>query len=120
MTISISKKNLSKLIAVLLGAGDGGISLTRLEGSKNNQVFRAETSDRTYLAKVYFRHPNDKRDRLGAEWAFSKFAWNNGIRKLPEPIAAGSEPLDYPVRIVSRDLPKWFCHLFLQGGIRCS
>jgi hypothetical protein len=42
---------------------------------------------RPALLKSYFRHPADTRDRLGAEFAFSHFAWNAGLRALPEPLA---------------------------------
>jgi hypothetical protein len=40
------------------------------------------------LLKSYFRHPGDPRDRLGTEFAFSRFAWDNGVRCIPRPIAA--------------------------------
>jgi len=39
------------------------------------------------LLKEYFRHPGDARDRLKAEFDFTKFAWAAGIRCIPEPVA---------------------------------
>ncbi len=68
-------------------AGLGGIrELTPLTGGKNNRVFRAVTDDGPAVLKSYFRHPADTRDRLGTEWAFSRFAWDMGIRCIPRPL----------------------------------
>jgi len=39
------------------------------------------------LLKSYFQHPQDSRDRLGTEFAFCSFAWKNGIRSVPQPLA---------------------------------
>jgi hypothetical protein len=36
---------------------------------------------------MYFQHPNDPRNRLHAEYAFSQFAWARGVRSLARPIA---------------------------------
>jgi hypothetical protein len=36
---------------------------------------------------VYFQHPNDPRDRLGAEFSFLRFAWDAGVRCVPQPFA---------------------------------
>jgi hypothetical protein len=38
------------------------------------------------LLKAYFRHPEDRRDRLGAEYSFCAFAWENGLRSVPQPL----------------------------------
>ena len=43
------------------------------------------------LLKAYFHHPNDPRDRLGTEFGFSTFAWLNGLRTLPRPLACQPE-----------------------------
>jgi hypothetical protein len=40
------------------------------------------------LLKSYFQHPGDSRDRLRAEFSFSQFAWENGLRCLPRPLAS--------------------------------
>lgn len=58
-----------------------------LSGGANNRVFRVEVNGSSALLKSYFYHPSDPRDRLGAEFAFSKFAWENGVRSLPRPLA---------------------------------
>jgi len=64
--------------------------LVRLEGGANNRVYRLESGARSGLLKRYFRHAGDARDRLGAEWGFSSFAWRHGVRALPEPLAANA------------------------------
>jgi hypothetical protein len=46
-------------------------------------VYRVKSSRCTLLAKIYFRHPGDPRDRQRAETAFLSFAWACGIRKVP-------------------------------------
>jgi hypothetical protein len=58
-----------------------------LNGGANNRVARLDTDSGTYFLKSYFRHPDDLRNRLGAEFAFSQFAWNQGVRCIPQPIA---------------------------------
>lgn len=64
----------------------GEAQLTPLSGGANNQVFRVEAGEAAVL-KVYFRHPDDPRDRLGAEFGFSTFAWAQGVRAIPQPLA---------------------------------
>jgi phosphotransferase family enzyme len=72
-------------------AGLPGIcELAPLPGGANNRVFRVEHAEGTVLAKVYFHDPNDGRNRLRTEFEFSRFAWEHGLRCLPQPIA--SEP----------------------------
>lgn len=53
----------------------------------NNRVFHVASAPPALL-KWYFSHPGDRRDRLGAEFSFSLFAWRRGLRALPEPLAA--------------------------------
>jgi hypothetical protein len=63
-------------------------SLEPLAGGKNNRVFRVALEGGGSLAlKSYFRHPDDPRDRLGAEWGFLTYAWERGVRAIPEPLA---------------------------------
>jgi thiamine kinase-like enzyme len=58
---------------------------TALFGGRNNRAFRVETEKRAVFLKIYFRNAADPRDRLGAEFAFSRFAWDNGVRSVPMP-----------------------------------
>jgi len=69
----------------------GDFSLHSLPGGTNNQVFRVEVSGSCALLKVYFQHEQDPRDRLAAEYSFTSFAWDNGLRSLPQPIACDHE-----------------------------
>jgi hypothetical protein len=65
--------------------------LSRLPGGANNRVYQLDAADCRLLLKVYFRHPRDPRDRLAAEAAFLGFAWKQGIRCVPEPLAFDPE-----------------------------
>lgn len=66
----------------------GPPTLKRLSGGKNNRVFLLTLVDSPPLIlKSYFRHAQDPRDRLGAEWSFLNFVWSRGVRCVPEPLA---------------------------------
>ena len=69
------------------GRNAADIAIEQIEGGANNRVFRVCAAGHDYLLKAYFHHPDDPRDRLGAEFAFSQYAWSLGLRCLPEPIA---------------------------------
>ncbi len=59
-----------------------------LAGGANNRVFKLEFSDRNPLVyKEYFQHPNDPRRRLQSEFSFLKYAWDLGLRNIPEPLS---------------------------------
>ena len=65
------------------------VAVERLAGGRNNQVYRLVTSGGAPLfLKSYFHDPRDTRARLAAEWSFLEYAWQRGIRSVPEPIAA--------------------------------
>ena len=69
----------------------GGFSLRPLPGGANNRVFRVERDGCPVLLKAYFQDPEDRRDRLGAEYSFCAFAWESGLRVLPQPLARDHE-----------------------------
>lgn len=74
--------------SLLAQAGlEGEPRLFPVVGGANNRVFRVDVGDRVALLKVYFRHPDDPRDRLGTEFGFCAFAWKQGVRGLPRPLA---------------------------------
>jgi hypothetical protein len=52
----------------------------------NNAVYRFECAGRPLVAKLYFRHPSDTRDRLGTEFDMLSFLWDRGVRCIPEPV----------------------------------
>ena len=66
---------------------DAPPNLERLAGGSNNRVFKVDVGGRAFCLKVYFRHPADSRDRLRTEFDFATFAWTNGVRTLPQPLA---------------------------------
>lgn len=77
-------------IACVLGVPDSQVAGIRLEpcdAGGNNRVFAATVGARKVVAKWYFRHPSDGRDRLKAEYAFLSYAHEAGIRCVPQPIA---------------------------------
>lgn len=76
------------LAALLKNAGlDGEFSIKSLPGAANNQVYRLDLGGKSAVLKAYFHHKDDTRDRLGAEYSFSKFAWDNGIKTCAQPLA---------------------------------
>ncbi len=64
--------------------------LRPLPGGANNRVYHLVAGPFEAALKVYFRHPSDARDRLAAEYSFCGFAWENGIRQVPRPMACDS------------------------------
>ncbi|MBB3212998.1 hypothetical protein FHW67_002286 [Herbaspirillum sp. Sphag1AN] len=79
----------SKIVTLLRDKGldIGDISLAAIDGGGNNKVFAVETGSGKYVAKAYFNHPADTRDRLGAEYAFLSYAQHIGLVNVPRPIA---------------------------------
>lgn len=69
----------------------GPFALVPIAGGKNNQVYRVDLADGSLVLKAYFQHPGDTRDRLGAEYSFSTFAWSQGLRCLPQPVACDAD-----------------------------
>ena len=65
----------------------GETRLEPLRGGANNRVFRLVVGDRTLLFKAYFQHRDDPRNRLESEYAFTTFAWQRGVRRVPQPLA---------------------------------
>lgn len=81
------------LISDLLGQNI--ISWKRIGGGRNSQVFhlacKTSAGEKQYVAKGYFRHLGDLRDRLGVEFSSLKFLWENGLRCIPQPILVSIE-----------------------------
>ena len=64
-------------------------ALSRLDGGKNNQVYRVATdAGDAVVLKNYFSDPRDPRDRLAAEWGFLRHTWFRGVHVVPEPLAS--------------------------------
>lgn len=71
--------------------GDAPQGLKRLVGGMNNAIFQCDLNGRPLVAKVYFRHQSDPRDRLGTEFRILDFLWCSGTRCVPEPV--GMSPM---------------------------
>ncbi len=61
-------------------------SVTQLKGGVNNVCIKVDDGADALLAKKYFRHKGDRRDRLNTEFSMLSFLWKNGLRCIPEPI----------------------------------
>ena len=73
--------------ALAYRAGLGTVrAMTSLAGGANNRAYRLQCEGGDAFLKEYFRHPADPRDRLAAEFAFSRFAWDRGVRCIPQPL----------------------------------
>ena len=66
----------------------GSIELTSCGRGGNNRVYIATVDGRKVVVKEYFRHPEDSRDRLGAEQAFLAYCGGSGIACVPALVAA--------------------------------
>jgi hypothetical protein len=74
-------------LAGLAGRGHAR-SVSRIEGGRNNQVFRLDMENGEALVlKRYFFDPHDGRDRLATEWNFLERARRNGVHAIPQPLA---------------------------------
>jgi len=68
------------------------ISLQGIREGRNSQVYKIYCSDGTcYIAKHYFRHNFDPRNRLGVEFNALQFLHKNGITCVPKPLAMNLE-----------------------------
>lgn len=65
--------------------------LRPVAGGRNNRVFRVEAGATSLLLKRYFHHPDDPRDRLATEWAWTTFCNRHGITSAPRPLACDFE-----------------------------
>jgi hypothetical protein len=80
-----------KAAGLLAAAGvTGRFDLHPLPGGSNNRVFLVQSAGWRALLKVYFQHPDDPRDRLGAEFTFLRFASEHRIHQVPRPLASDS------------------------------
>lgn len=58
-------------------------SLKKVEGGRNNQVYKLKEKKGTYIVKKYFFHKKDPRDRLFHEKSFYSIANKLGILAVP-------------------------------------
>jgi hypothetical protein len=63
-----------------------------LTGGANNRVYKLEfDSQGPLILKQYFQHSQDLRPRLTAEFSFLQYAWQIGIRNIPQPLLASTD-----------------------------
>ena len=65
-------------------------AIEAIAGGRNNRAYRIIGPGGHWLLKQYFQDPSGGRDRCGAEWDWSTFCWQQGVRACPEPIATDS------------------------------
>ena len=86
---SVDKEIKSQIVQLLneanLKVENLNISPFNLGG--NNQTFRVETKSGIFVAKKYFSHPNDKRDRLHSEYSFLSFVQDIVKERVPRAVA---------------------------------
>ena len=86
----IAESEQSVLITHLLekaGLSIPPLAVYPLARGGNNKIWRVETVDACYVAKQYFRHPGDTRDRLTAEFEFLRYATELIPGQIPYPVA---------------------------------
>ncbi len=67
-------------------------AVERICGGRNSRVHLITCEDsKKYVAKFYFSHESDKRDRLDVEFSSLQFLWNKGIMSIPQPVVAKKE-----------------------------
>lgn len=67
--------------------------IEEIKGGRNNICLKVSAGRKLVLAKKYFVHKEDPRNRLGAEFSMLSFLWSNGVRCIPEPLDEDRETL---------------------------
>lgn len=81
---------IADLLAHACIAGKLG-AITPCAQGGNNRIYRIETSIGVFAVKQYFRHEDDLRDRLAAEYAFLSYASVAAPGMTPRPYACNPE-----------------------------
>lgn len=90
MTEALDRVDSDAVAELLACAGypDDGAAVEGCPGGGNNRVYLIRTRAARFIVKWYFRHRDDARDRLGAEFRFLQYAFEVGCRQVPRPLAA--------------------------------
>ena len=73
---------------LVAAAGLGNVTdLRSLPGGRNNRGFQVTAGGCAYFLKCFFRHPDDPRDRFGAERAFLEYAAAGDVIAVPRLLA---------------------------------
>jgi hypothetical protein len=73
-------------LAAAAGLPATDLRIDACAGGGNNRVFIVHAGRERFVAKWYFRHASDTRDRLAAEYAFLQYAVACGVRSVPRPL----------------------------------
>lgn len=89
MTSSAVRTENHHLARLLQAAGESGdiLSVSDCVGGGNNRVFVVQADGKQFIAKWYFTHPSDTRDRLRAEYTFLEYAHGLELGCVPKPLA---------------------------------
>jgi hypothetical protein len=82
--------NLAPLVDVLFnhaGVSEKVRTIEVIHRGGNNQLYRINCLGQSYVLKKYFEHPDDRRDRLEAEYTFLKIAIERAPGETPKPLA---------------------------------
>ena len=83
---AVTQRDIPEALARLVGKPLAGWE--RLGEGRNSRVYKVSSDDgHPYLAKQYFHHGLDARDRLAVEFSGLQFLWSHGVRDIPQPIA---------------------------------
>jgi hypothetical protein len=78
---------ISDVDGVIAPFGYSIISMKRISGGGNGRIYQLFCDqDQQFVAKYYFHHATDSRDRIGVEFNGLDFLWNHGLRNIPQPI----------------------------------
>jgi len=86
VTTSSETIDLAQAAANLLSTS--AVTLERVGGGRNSQVYRLTANHASYALKAYF---SDTRNRLRTEFQALTFLWDNGIRNIPQALASSLE-----------------------------
>lgn len=78
---------LTSEIGALLGPRARSLTLEPCTAGGNNRVFLVRNGDERLIAKSYYSHASDTRDRLRAEYAFLSYAMALGLDCVPRPVS---------------------------------
>jgi len=89
MSVEASASVAALLASINLPAAIQSIEICAIGG--NNRTYKITTADEVFIAKQYFRHQGDTRDRLATEFAFLSYAEKAAPGMTPRPLARDSK-----------------------------
>jgi hypothetical protein len=85
LSVEISAPVEALLASIALSATICSIETCTIGG--NNRTYKIKTADNVFIAKKYFRHQGDTRDRLATEYSFLSYAEKAASGLTPQPLA---------------------------------